>query len=102
MTQFILDQGFDLECSNSYGTSALGTAIESLNLEVCELLLRNGANVNKKGRGNLTPLILAIGYHSAQALVQVLLDYGADVTAMDVRRFYFSQRNGGIEIMQSF
>lgn len=89
--EFILNQTFDIECSCSKGWSPLHYAALCGNSEGCQLLLKRGANVNRRtGHGGnrsdeYTPLILAVGSHYDAAIsgrartVQVLLDNGADM-----------------------
>lgn len=82
VAQFVLDQGFDVECNDNHGRSALNIAVVNRNLEVCELLLRNGADVNRRDGTGKTSLMFAVtGQHTWENFVRVLLDYGADVTA---------------------
>lgn len=83
--EFVLDQGFPIEPSNGKGRSPLINAAIFNNFEGCEILLKRGANINTDSSyGILTPLIAAImgrGEHDQNTkIVQLLLEYGAEVT----------------------
>lgn len=79
--QFLLDQGLDIESIDNRGQSVLHHAVFHRNFETCEFLLKNRANVNKTDMENVTPLFVAVAYYNIpETIVQVLLEYGADVT----------------------
>lgn len=80
--RFILDLGFDIDLGNYNGCSALYQAVSSRNVEACELLLKHGADANKGDLHGETPLIKAIvdAVGASAKIVQMLLEYGADVT----------------------
>ncbi|MEA5542724.1 ankyrin repeat domain-containing protein [Limnoraphis robusta Tam1] len=61
---------------------ALLRAVESNDLTVVTDLVKQGANVNKRGPTNLTPLMVAAGRGYVQ-MTQLLLDAGADVYTID-------------------
>lgn len=79
VVQFILDKRLDIESADCDGRSALFDAVGCKNLEVCEVLLKRGVNVNKPDRYNDTPVTLAIE-GDQDAFVRVSLEYGAKVT----------------------
>lgn len=81
--QFILDQGLDIEYKDASGFSAFYYAIGQNNFEVCELLLRNGADVNGGSTIHDSPLPKAVKRDAPEAIIQLLLDYGATVTSAD-------------------
>lgn len=61
----------------------LALAIITGNIEIIELLLANGADVNAKMEGDITPLIISI-FQENKRIVELLLANGADVnTKMD-------------------
>lgn len=76
--KFVLDQGINIE-GVSDGDSPLEFVIGSHKPEACEVLLRNGAMVNKRNSGlDSTPLLHAIMWSSASsndAIIQVSLVY---------------------------
>lgn len=90
MLQFALEQGIDIESSDCNDYSALHRPAENGMYEVCELLLKHGANVNRKSnKTGHTPLslvffnpghtnLLPFSFFKKQTL-QVLLEYGAKV-----------------------
>ncbi len=96
-----LDAGADVNASGPTGTTPLLLAAGYGNLEATKLLLGKGAKVNtvtptaalfpiadpKSGPvalHNFTPLLVALP-HASPALIQTLLDAGADVNAKDSR-----------------
>lgn len=80
--QFVLDQGLDIDLVNLFGSTALHYAISSDNyrIGICETLLWHGADVNIKTMIEHTPLTLALWHGRPKALVELLLEYGADAT----------------------
>lgn len=63
------------------GTNALAHAIALSNLDSVRLLLQHGADANAATAQELSPLLAAIRARCPLALVQLLLDAGADVLA---------------------
>ena len=55
---------------------ALCQAIEAKDLNKIDELIKDGADVNAKGRGNMTPLLWA--FPAGEAVFQRLLEHGAD------------------------
>ena len=77
--KFLLNNGADINAVSANGTSVLNSAIVRDGLNVVKVLLRNGANVNTKR----SPLHTAAEYNLIEIL-EVLLDYKADINAGDV------------------
>lgn len=84
---YVLDRGFDIESCDKYDQVPLHFAAMELNFKGCELLLKRGANIDKKNGKALgleTPLKLAVKYHvdeeRAARTVGVFLKYDADIT----------------------
>lgn len=89
---FVLDQGIYVECGDNQDLSALFWAAEYDNYEGCELLLRRGAMVNRRSmKTEWTPLTWVIWpkivpYNGQEArIVQLMLEYGADVIVRSLR-----------------
>ncbi|XP_020291567.1 uncharacterized protein LOC109858571 [Pseudomyrmex gracilis] len=61
-----------------YGTSLLYDAIENKEIEMAELLLNRGANVNASDESGVTPLCLAVKKGHVD-VVKMLIDRGANV-----------------------
>jgi ankyrin repeat protein len=82
---------------------ALLTAIDENDLPAADMLIRRGADVNRRGPLPLTPLMLAAGRGSAQ-MVGKLLAAGADVHAIDstmgASPLHFAAEGGVIDIAQ--
>jgi ankyrin repeat protein len=89
-------QGADVNAANLLGATPLGNAVCSNRVDAVKFLLAQGANANAAmtsfgavrhgpiALGNLTPLMAAAPYGSAE-LVWELLNAGAKVNATDVR-----------------
>ena len=73
--QMLLEQGAKLEARNTYGYSALGTAINHLQPETLSLLLEHGADIDTK-QGDYYPLHQAVK-RGHLAIIQLLVKYGA-------------------------
>lgn len=98
--ELVLDQGFGVDdnfntCINS--PSPLHIAALFANFRGCELLLRRGATVNKLNAHGFRPLQAAVTSvfpkfnGDEPKVIQLLLDYGADVTR-DILRDAASQK----------
>lgn len=113
----LIENGANVIGSNN--KSPLGVAIDligkreiknkNLSLKICsiylseyfdvvEILLKNGANVNEKGVGDLTALHLAAAYGQT-TIIDYLIKHGADVNAMDSygrTPLYFAAKEGSV------
>lgn len=82
---------------------ALLAAIDQNDLPAADMLIRSGADVNRRGPLPLTPLMLAAGRGSTQ-MVGKLLAAGADVHAVDSNMgaspLHFAAEGGVIDIAQ--
>jgi Ankyrin repeats (many copies) len=64
--------------------TALHVAASAGRMEICNLLLQAGADVNAKNHEGATPLLIGLS-HASIACVPALLEHGADVNAADSR-----------------
>ncbi|MFC1599108.1 ankyrin repeat domain-containing protein [Patescibacteria group bacterium] len=78
VAQVLIDAGQPVDLQDGDGNTALHNAVEAKNVKLCELLLKNGADVNAWNY-NATPLIIACARRKPE-LVETLLLHGADVT----------------------
>ena len=53
------------------------------NIEMVKYLLEKGANVNHKNNAGVTPIHYAMGNKTDNNIIKLLLDYGADVYAIN-------------------
>ena len=77
----LLSAGANVNARDKKGEMSLLKAIELDNLNIAEMLLKNGADVHSDQNGTL-PLHMA-AYHRSTAMVNLLLQYGAPVNARD-------------------
>ncbi|MBB6443997.1 M48 family metallopeptidase [Bacillus benzoevorans] len=81
--QQLLDDGADIEETDSEGSTALQHAVMWTNDEAVELLLLNGADVNTTDDWGTTPLINAVLNCEDTKIAKLLLEKGADPTLKD-------------------
>jgi ankyrin repeat protein len=72
-----------LEIKNNLGQTPLIAAVNHNQVEIAELLLANGANVNARDPQKRTPLILALPVNNHDRMLRLLLAKGADVNLAD-------------------
>jgi ankyrin repeat protein len=87
--EWLLQHGVDVHAVSDHGMSALHTACGLDNSDHCsmvELLLANGADVNKSAQAQLTALDLAVEHGSVQC-AKVLIAAGAAVNQIDKAGF---------------
>jgi uncharacterized protein len=86
VVQIIIEHGGDVHFVSRNGHTALHSALLTVQHKrienVVRALLLHGSDVNKGGRGGRTPIQYAVLYGSS-AMVQILLDHGADTSNRD-------------------
>ena len=96
ITQLLLDAGADIDSlTNVACRTPLFLAIEVGSTQMCQFLLAKGANVHSRDRKQRTCLHLA-SRTGNRAIVEVLLQYGADINALQSERnaLYCAAREG--------
>jgi len=71
---------------DEYNISPLMYAVSAYhkpNIEMVKYLLEKGGNVNHKNRAGVTPIHYAMGNKKDNNIIKLLLDYGADVYAIN-------------------
>jgi ankyrin repeat protein/beta-lactamase regulating signal transducer with metallopeptidase domain len=82
----LLKMGLDADAGDADGITPLILVCENLkdNPRVAEMLIENGAGVDKKDKRGLTPLVHAVLSRNKK-LARLLVDKGADVNARGIR-----------------
>ncbi|XP_033725932.1 poly [ADP-ribose] polymerase tankyrase-1-like isoform X2 [Pecten maximus] len=83
----LIKAGADLDITDEKGTSALHLASFTMPVKhyIVQLLLKGGANVNIANKKGATPLMMSVTTRDL-ALIEMLLDGGADVDKVDAMR----------------
>ena len=74
--QDVLERFQNSDCSNERGESAIWKACKRGHLEILELLLRAGADVNQASKDGSTPLLVA-AQHGQLVMLRRLMEVGA-------------------------
>ncbi len=85
--QVLIDAKADVNTADSDNNTALHYATLKNNLAVMKLLLNNKADVNAIGHFNASPLHLAAALHSNIDAAKLLVIYGANTKALDVKGY---------------
>jgi uncharacterized protein len=80
--KLLLDHGADPNAANKVGATALMWAVPDV--AKVNLLIASGADVNARPKNTQRmPLLIAASYPQSVAVLQLLLDHGADIHARD-------------------
>lgn len=100
--EIFLDAGADISATDKLGRTALHFAASiGTNLELIELLVNKGAQVNAQSTGGETPLMKAIAFDNADA-AKLLLEHGADAeieNSMNRNSYSFAKASKNPEIL---
>ncbi|AEX62044.1 putative ankyrin repeat protein [Megavirus vitis] len=87
VVKLLLKRGANINAVDMYGNSALMLACSQNDVELAELLIRSGIDVNIKSNCNMTALISAAynsGHNNNIDLIKLLLEHGADVNFINI------------------
>jgi uncharacterized protein len=82
--QLLIEKGSDVNAKNNLDETALMWSIHDL--AKMRLLIQHGADVNAKAKSGNTPLLIASIGHGKYEAVKLLLDQGADASALNNRK----------------
>lgn len=80
----LLRNGASVNAEDSSGYTALHYAVRNAQLQLCEMLLQQGANVNARTRYGQATALHRAAMHGRIDIVELLLRYGADPNLVDV------------------
>ena len=90
ITEFLLENGENVNASESFGNTPLHYAVQYYDIELVKILIQNGANVNAKDNALLTPLFHALlRVVNLQEMIdfdmaKLLIDEGALLNTKDI------------------
>jgi ankyrin repeat protein len=87
--KLLLQAGVNVNAATAGGTTALHLAARTVwdhEGDTVRVLLEHGANANVKTKDGRTPLGEAIGGYSRHCVTEMLMEHGADVNTLTVRR----------------
>ena len=79
----MLDVGVPVDSENKFGWTALQYAAWKNRTDVTQLLLRRGADVNKRSGGNHETVLHSAAYYNSTDVIEVLLKHGASTNIKD-------------------
>ncbi len=90
IVELLLQYNADVNAIKRTGRTALIMACMRGRMEIVKLLIENGANVNQGISSGLTPLITAAGSTQTE-IIKLLIDSGADPTNVLFNRYLFQK-----------
>ena len=79
----MLDGGVPVDIENGIGWTALQYAAFKNRTDVTQLLLRRGADVNKRSGGDHSTALRSAAYYNSTDVIEVLLKHGASANIKD-------------------
>lgn len=103
LVKALIDRGIDLTVRNIHGDTALHVAAAKIdNIEIAEMLLEAGSDVNAIGNGGATPLHHAVNTADRE-MVKLLMFWDVDSMVRDENGMLaidLARENGRMDIMQ--
>ena len=78
IAKVLLENGADPNIQDEYENTLLHRAVESI--EKVKLLVKYGADINKKNSGGFTPLMWAVRYKESLPIAHYLIESGCDIS----------------------
>lgn len=82
VVETLLEAGADVSVKDNQDWTALETTLGMERLDIAEILIHNGADVNGRGSGK-SALLLAVKKNDAETIRRLISRYGADVNVKD-------------------
>ena len=79
----MLDGGVPVDSENKFGWTALQYAAFKNRTDVTQLLLRRGADVNRRSGGDHSTALRSAAYYNSTDVIEVLLKHGASTNIKD-------------------
>lgn len=95
LVRALVHRGIDQTARNPDGDTALHLAAQAGNVEIATVLLEGGFDVNAIGNRGATPLHHAAYLPENRAMVEVFLDWEADIDVKDTKQILASQWAAG-------
>lgn len=108
LMQFLLPYGANLSQSDPDGMTLIHYAVKRGNMEMIQLLVEFGADVNARNNQYQTPLMMAVGAPKPEECIRLLVTFGADVNLFDRRgdtalhKAAFYGRNEEVRLLLEF
>ena len=101
LAELLHRNGSSVDPPGRFGISTLHSAVCSEDLEMVQVLLNYGTDINAQNGADCTPLNFALGHFDDPRIVQLLLDHGADPNipmAGGKTPLHFESNRGTIEV----
>lgn len=92
--QTLLSLGADVQFRNMDGLTPLSLAVRMGSIESTKILLEHGSCANSRDKNGKSPLHYAAEAQNVHNIVELLIQYGADVNSPDMLGFTPEKRRG--------
>lgn len=104
LVKFLLEKGANPNIEHKNGHYPIHAAINSKDIDVLQLFIKNNEDANKTGASGMTPLYFAVNYIGDVGIIDYLLEQGA-LTNTPVKRgctpIYAATQKGRLDIIKT-
>lgn len=79
----LLRQGASIDQEDAEGNSLLQIALQKIHFDLAQYLIRTGANIEHRNKAGTTPLMTAAFACAERDVIELLIERGADLLAVD-------------------